>query len=189
MCYIVNLRKRGCSELMPKCPPAPSPSCYRHRGSTKLWERVLRHAGCPCRHDAILREAIEGHGGFRLQDGGDAFCAAFPTALNALQSALAGRGASSRRVGEQIVTLRARMALHTGSPTTRRRLLRPPLPVARLLRPVMRQLSSLPRPRSWYAITYGGDTFEGPGARHLKDLARPRGSSSFGSRVAKEFPP
>ena len=58
-------------------------------GSTKLWER------CPeamrialARHDAILREAIERNRGHVFKTVGDAFCAAFPTAREALSAAL-----------------------------------------------------------------------------------------------------
>jgi len=85
-------------------------------GSTKLWEKspTGMHAALT-RHDTILREAIEGHGGFVFKTVGDAFCAAFPTALGALQSALAAqRALLSEAWGEETGTLRARMALHTG---------------------------------------------------------------------------
>src|SRR5215204_2595194 len=86
-------------------------------GSTKLWER---HTGTMrtalARHDEILQEAIEGHGGFVFKTVGDAFCAAFATALDALESALAAqRALLSEHWGEEIDALRARMALHTGT--------------------------------------------------------------------------
>src|SRR3712207_7750742 len=61
-------------------------------GSTKLWERSP--AGMQvalARHDAILWEAIEGHGGFVFKTVGDAFCAAFPTAIGAFEAALAAQ--------------------------------------------------------------------------------------------------
>src|SRR5918994_1483381 len=86
-------------------------------GSTKLWEKspTAMHAALT-RHDTILREAIEGHGGFVFKTVGDAFCAAFPTALGALESALAAQSALfSEAWVEEIVALRARMALHTGA--------------------------------------------------------------------------
>ena len=57
-------------------------------GPTGLWEKnpkgmqpALTH------HDEILRETIEEHGGFVFKTVGDTFCAAFPTALGALNSA------------------------------------------------------------------------------------------------------
>src|SRR5215212_8988240 len=86
-------------------------------GSTKLWEKNPRGMQIALtRHDAILWEAIEGHGGSVFKTVGDAFCAVFPTALGALESALeAQRGLFSEAWGEEIGTLRARMALHTGT--------------------------------------------------------------------------
>jgi predicted ATPase/class 3 adenylate cyclase len=86
-------------------------------GSTKLWEQSPESMRAALtRHDAILREAIEGHGGFVFKTVGDAFCAAFPTALDALESALAAqRALFSEAWQEEIGTLRVRMALHTGA--------------------------------------------------------------------------
>src|ERR671912_238861 len=86
-------------------------------GSTKLWEKSPRGMQVALtRHDALLWEAIEGHGGFVFKTVGDAFCAVFPTALGALESALAAqRGLFSEAWGEEIGALRARMALHTGT--------------------------------------------------------------------------
>ncbi len=86
-------------------------------GSTKLWEKSPRAMQVALfRHDALLWEAIEGHGGFVFKTVGDAFCAVFPTALSALESALAAqRGLFSEAWGEEIGVLKARMALHTGT--------------------------------------------------------------------------
>src|SRR5215203_392621 len=86
-------------------------------GSTKLWERHTATMRISlARHDEILQEAIEGHGGFVFKTVGDAFCAAFATALDALESALAAqRALLSEHWGEEIDALRARMALHTGT--------------------------------------------------------------------------
>jgi len=82
-----------------------------------LWEKSPRSMQIALtRHDAILWEAIEGHGGFVFKTVGDAFCAVFPTALGALKSALAAqRGLFSEAWGDEIGALRARMALHTGT--------------------------------------------------------------------------
>ncbi|WP_410959495.1 hypothetical protein, partial [Salmonella sp. SAL4432] len=41
------------------------------------------------RHDALLRTAIETHNGHVFKRMGDAFCAAFPVASDALDAALA----------------------------------------------------------------------------------------------------
>src|SRR5262245_33259823 len=59
-------------------------------GSTQLWEQYP--AAMPvalARHDRLLREAIESHGGLVFKTVGDAFCAAFGTAADALAAALA----------------------------------------------------------------------------------------------------
>lgn len=86
-------------------------------GSTKLWEKSPRGMQVALtRHDTLLWEAIEGHDGFVFKTVGDAFCAVFPTALGALESALAAqRTLFSEAWGDEIGALRARMALHTGA--------------------------------------------------------------------------
>ncbi|HYQ83448.1 MAG TPA: adenylate/guanylate cyclase domain-containing protein, partial [Rubrobacter sp.] len=77
-------------------------------GSTKLWEKSPRGMQVALtRHDALLWEAIEGHGGFVFKTVGDAFCAVFPTALDALESALAAqRGLFAEAWGEEIGVLK-----------------------------------------------------------------------------------
>jgi predicted ATPase/class 3 adenylate cyclase len=86
-------------------------------GSTELWEKSPRGMQIALtRHDAILWEVIEEHGGSVFKTVGDAFCAVFPTALGALESALeAQRTLFSEAWGDEIGALRARMALHTGT--------------------------------------------------------------------------
>src|SRR5918998_593450 len=85
--------------------------------SKKLWEKSPRDMQVALtRHDALLWEAIEGHGGFVFKTVGDAFCAVFPTALGALEAALAAqRGLFSEAWGEEVGAIRTRMALHTGT--------------------------------------------------------------------------
>ena len=86
-------------------------------GSTKLWEDnapAMRSA--LARHDESLRWAIEEHGGYVFKTVGDAFCCAFPTAPDALEAALVAlRELFAQEWDEEIVTLRVRMALHTGA--------------------------------------------------------------------------
>jgi predicted ATPase/class 3 adenylate cyclase len=86
-------------------------------GSTRMWGRspeAMRVA--LARHDEILREAIEAHGGYVFKTVGDAFCAAFSTAPDALEAALeAQRALFSEEWSEEIGSLRVRMALHTGA--------------------------------------------------------------------------
>lgn len=85
-------------------------------GSTQLWERepdAMRVA--LERHNALVQEAIESNGGVVFKTAGDAFCAAFDSAVDGLQAALAAqRALDSEAWAEEIGTLRARMGLHTG---------------------------------------------------------------------------
>src|SRR5215210_5321786 len=63
-------------------------------GSTRLWEeQPTAMQAALARHDALLREAIESHSGYIFKTIGDAFYAAFPTASDALNAALAGQRA------------------------------------------------------------------------------------------------
>jgi class 3 adenylate cyclase len=58
-------------------------------GSSRLWE-TAPEAMRPAleRHDAIVRSAIESHGGYVFATGGDGFAAAFDGAGEALAAAL-----------------------------------------------------------------------------------------------------
>ena len=86
-------------------------------GSTKMWERhpqAMQRA--LSRHDDILREATQEHGGYVFKTVGDAFCCAFPTTPDALEAALvAQQELFAEEWGEEIGTVRVRMALHTGA--------------------------------------------------------------------------
>jgi predicted ATPase/class 3 adenylate cyclase len=90
-------------------------------GSTRRWDaqpEAMRHA--LARHDAILRESIEQHGGYVFKTIGDAFCAAFAVAPDALQAALAAQHALHQEAWpEETGALRVRMALHTGAAEVR----------------------------------------------------------------------
>jgi class 3 adenylate cyclase len=56
-------------------------------GSTKMWERhASTMQAALARHDEILRSAIEASGGYVFKTVGDAFCAAFSTAPDALEA-------------------------------------------------------------------------------------------------------
>lgn len=84
-------------------------------GSTQLWERHReRMAAALARHDALLRESIEAHGGHVFKTVGDAFYAAFETAPEALATAVAAQRALVAESWHIPGGLRARMALHTG---------------------------------------------------------------------------
>ena len=85
-------------------------------GSTTRWEQqrqAMQRA--LARHDAIMREAIEAHGGHVFKTVGDAFCAAFARPGDALDSALAiQRAIESEPWSAETGPLRVRMALHSG---------------------------------------------------------------------------
>ena len=85
-------------------------------GSTTLWERFPeKMRSALARHDSVLRAAIEGHGGRVFKTVGDAFCAVFPTAADAV---LAAAGGQHQMVAERWEGLeepmRVRMAIHAG---------------------------------------------------------------------------
>src|SRR5918997_891894 len=165
-------------------------------GSTKLWEKSPRDMQVALtRHDALLWEAIEGHGGFVFKTVGDAFCAVFPTALGALESALAAqRTLFSEAWGDEIGALRARMALHTG--TTHERdgdYFGPPVNrVARLLSAGHggQVLLSLPTQELVRDRLPADTQLRDLGERRLKDLSRPERIFQLTTpALPSEFPP
>lgn len=92
-------------------------------GSTRLWELYPTTMGTALtRHDALLRQAIESQAGYVFKTVGDAFCAAFTTAPQAFEAAIAAQLALHKAqslnenpsVSNSGPTLRVRMALHTG---------------------------------------------------------------------------
>ena len=85
-------------------------------GSTRLWEahaEAMRAA--LARHDSLLRHCIDDHKGHVFKTGGDAFCAAFHTAADALAAALEAQRALHREPWPEAAKLRVRMALHSGA--------------------------------------------------------------------------
>jgi TolB-like protein/class 3 adenylate cyclase/Tfp pilus assembly protein PilF len=85
-------------------------------GSTRLWEsqQAAMQAALP-RHDALVRQCITSHGGHVFKTGGDAFCAAFHTAPDALAAALESQRAIHAERWPEAAKLRVRMAIHTGA--------------------------------------------------------------------------
>src|SRR5918997_4205453 len=85
-------------------------------GSTRLWERdaSAMHFALAL-HDEILRSAIEGRDGHVFKTLGDAFCAAFSSAPEALGAAISAQRALHDEEWEQGATIRVRVALHTGA--------------------------------------------------------------------------
>ena len=85
-------------------------------GSTRLWETFPdAMQSALARHDALLRQAIEAHHGVVFKTVGDAFCAAFATAPDALSAALAAQCALHSEPWPADLSLRVRMTLHTGA--------------------------------------------------------------------------
>jgi predicted ATPase/class 3 adenylate cyclase len=86
-------------------------------GSTRLWEsntQAMQEA--LARHDELLRAAIEAYGGNVFKTVGDAFCAAFGTATDATEAALAGqRALFEEGWAEEVGAIKVRMALHSGA--------------------------------------------------------------------------
>ncbi len=57
--------------------------------STRLWESApVDMATAVQAHDVIVRSAIERHGGYVFATGGDGFCAAFSSAVDAVTAAI-----------------------------------------------------------------------------------------------------
>src|SRR5215203_3060802 len=84
-------------------------------GSTKLWEHNAQAMQAAlARHDELLRRAIEERGGYVFKTVGDAFCAAFSTAIAPLEASLFAQRVLLSQEGwsEETGPLRVRMALH-----------------------------------------------------------------------------
>jgi predicted ATPase/class 3 adenylate cyclase/DNA-binding CsgD family transcriptional regulator len=87
--------------------------------STRLWEEAPTDMADALRvHDAIVRGAIERHGGFVFGTGGDGFCAAFETATEAASAAI---DAQEQLRDDPAIAFAVRMGLHTGEAIERDR--------------------------------------------------------------------
>src|SRR5215210_2521886 len=85
-------------------------------GSTRMWEKDPEAMGSTvARHDEVLRGAIEANEGHVFKTVGDAFCAAFPTAPDALEAAISAQRLLHAGGQDEESRLRVRMALHTGA--------------------------------------------------------------------------
>jgi class 3 adenylate cyclase len=148
-------------------------------GSSRMWEKspqTMRAA--LARHDEVLRSAIETHGGHVFKTVGDAFCAAFPTAPEALGAALyAQRALLVNEDRGEAGALLVRMALHTGSAEERNGdYFGPPLNrVARLLSAAHggQTLLSLPAQELVRDQLPVDAELRDLGEHRLKDLTRP----------------
>jgi predicted ATPase/class 3 adenylate cyclase len=83
-------------------------------GSTRLWRKhpeAMKRSHA--RHNEIVRACIESHSGYVFQEIGDAFCAAFHKAGDAVKAALqAQTELTSEAWGEAVI--KVRMGIHTG---------------------------------------------------------------------------
>ena len=85
-------------------------------GSTQHWEeRPDAMASALRRHDQLLRAEIARHGGHVFKTIGDAFCAAFARASDAVAAAEAAQRAIAAHDWSAIGDLQVRMALHSGT--------------------------------------------------------------------------
>jgi class 3 adenylate cyclase len=84
-------------------------------GSTRLWqEHPHAMQTSLARHHAILRQAIETHNGHIFQIIGDAFCASFSYATDALAAAQKAQRSLHVEPWNETGPLRVRMGLHSG---------------------------------------------------------------------------
>lgn len=164
-------------------------------GSTRLWERHPDAMGLAlARHDGILRDAVSAHGGWVFKTIGDAFCAAFPTAHDALAAAVAAQRALGAGEWGQTGPPLVRMALHTGAAEERD---------GDYFGPALNRVARL------LAAAHGGQTLlslatqelvrdslppdvslRDLGERRLKDLARPeRIFQAAADGLRADFPP
>ncbi|HMD47059.1 MAG TPA: adenylate/guanylate cyclase domain-containing protein [Acidimicrobiales bacterium] len=85
-------------------------------GSTRMWEEHPE-AMWPALelHDALWRATIEEHGGYVFKTVGDAFCAAFSSADEAVAAAAEGQRRLWAAAWPEPLSIRVRIGLHTGT--------------------------------------------------------------------------
>src|SRR5215210_7446978 len=160
-----------------------------------MWERHPQAMQAAlARHDELLRWAIEKRGGYIFKTVGDAFCAAFPTAPDALEAALEAQRLLLKEQWGESNPLRVRMALHTGATEERDGdYFGPPVNrVARLLSAAHggQVLLSLPTHEMVRDQLPAGVSLRDLGELHLKDLFRPeRVFQPVSPDMPSEFPP
>src|SRR5262249_11103767 len=90
--------------------------------STKLWETYPQDMFAALQeHNLLLQRIVKNHQGYVFKTVGDAFCAAFHTASEALSAAITAQRALHTHSWGPTGQLRVRMALHTGSAEERNR--------------------------------------------------------------------
>jgi class 3 adenylate cyclase/DNA polymerase III delta prime subunit len=88
-------------------------------GSTQLLRRLGdAYATVLGEHQRLLREAFAQHGGHEVDTQGDAFFVAFPRTVDAVHAAVAAQQALAAYPWPAGASVRVRMGLHTGEPTS-----------------------------------------------------------------------
>jgi len=83
--------------------------------SSRLWEEHPEAMKAAlARHDAILRDAVEAHGGYVVKTTGDGVHAVFTAARDAIGAAVAGQRALAAETWGATGLLRVRMGVHSG---------------------------------------------------------------------------
>src|SRR5512143_1838428 len=106
----------ACGRLMAEIPTGTVTFLYTDiEGSTALAQQYPAELpALLARHHAILHQAIQAHNGHVFQITGDAFCAAFHTASDALNAALDAQR-SLQHEAWQPAPIKVRMGIHTGT--------------------------------------------------------------------------
>jgi predicted ATPase/class 3 adenylate cyclase len=85
-------------------------------GSTRLWEKFPAQMGAAlARHDALIRSAVETHGGHVFKTVGDASYAAFRGPRASLEAAIDAQHALAAEDWNDIGSLPVRMGIHVGA--------------------------------------------------------------------------
>jgi predicted ATPase/class 3 adenylate cyclase len=84
-------------------------------GSTRLWEAARGPMGAAIeRHGALIRSAVDAHGGYVFSTGGDGFAVAFGRAGDAIAAAVEAQLALTGETWPPLAVIGVRMGLHTG---------------------------------------------------------------------------
>jgi predicted ATPase/class 3 adenylate cyclase len=85
------------------------------QGSTRLWESYPQAMKTAlARHDEVMGYHIRSHGGYVFKTVGDAFCAAFSSAVSALKAAAAIQLALRQESWPEGIEILVRMGMHSG---------------------------------------------------------------------------
>jgi len=165
------------------------------QGSTKMWEAqpdLMRVT--LARHDSLMRAAIEGNQGYVFKTIGDAFCAAFATAPQAVAATLSAQLALHAEPWPAETPIRVRMALHTGAVESRDRdYFGPPVNRVARLQSTAHGGQSILSLATFELVRDSlpdGVTLRDLGSHQLKDLARPEQAFQLvHPSLPGEFPP